>query len=67
MRIYIGPSLNYNKLDQPDLVYLSQWIGSDAINVSMQQDILVGADNNSEDTWKYDVWIERERPEIIIY
>ena len=67
MRIYIGPSLNYNKLDQPDLVYLSQWIGSDAINVSMQQDILVGADNNSEDTWKYDVWIEKERPEIIIY
>ena len=67
MRIYIGPSLNYNKLDQPDLVFLSQWIGSDAINVSMQQDILVGADNNSEDTWKYDVWVEQNRPEIIIY
>ena len=67
MRIYIGPSLNYNKLDQPDLVFLSQWIGSDAINVSMQQDILVGADNNSEDTWKYDVWVEQDRPEIIIY
>jgi len=67
MRIYIGPSINYNKLDQPDLVFLSQWIGSDAINVSMQQDILVGADNNSEDTWKYDVWIEQNRPEIIIY
>ena len=67
MRIYIGPSLNYDKLDQPDLVFLSQWIGSDAINVSMQQDILVGADNNSEDTWKYDVWIEQDRPEIIIY
>ena len=67
MRIYIGPSLNYNKIDQPDLVYLSQWIGADAINVSMQQDILVGADNNSEETWKYDVWIEQDRPEIIIY
>ena len=67
MRIYIGPSLNYNKIDQPDLVYLSQWIGADAINVSMQQDILVGADNNSEDTWKYDVWVEQDRPEIIIY
>jgi len=67
MRIYIGPSLNYNKIDQPDMVYLSQWIGADAINVSMQQDILVGADNNSEDTWKYDVWVEQDRPEIIIY
>ena len=67
MRIYIGPSLNYNKIDQPDLVYLSQWIGADAINVSMQQDILVGSDNNSEDTWKYDVWVEQDRPEIIIY
>ena len=67
MRIYIGPSLNYNNIDQPDLVYLSQWIGADAINVSMQQDILVGSDNNSEDTWKYDVWVEQDRPEIIIY
>ena len=51
MRIYIGPSLNYNKIDQPDMVYLSQWIGADAINVSMQQDILVGSDNNSDSTW----------------
>ena len=67
MRIYIGPSLNYNKIDQPDMVYLSQWIGADAINVSMQQDILVGSDNNSESTWKYDVWLEEDRPEIIIY
>ena len=67
MRIYIGPSLNYNKIDQPDMVYLSQWIGADAINVSMQQDILVGSDNNSESTWKYDVWLEKDRPEIIIY
>ena len=67
MRIYIGPSLNYNKIDQPDMVYLSQWIGADAINVSMQQDILVGSDNNSEDTWKYDVWLEQNRSEIIIY
>jgi hypothetical protein len=67
MRIYIGPSLNYNKIDQPDMVYLSQWIGADAMNVSMQQDILVGSDNNSESTWKYEVWIEQNRPEIIIY
>jgi len=67
MRIYIGPSLNYNKIDQPDMVYLSQWIGADAINVSMQQDILVGSDNNSDSTWKYDVWLEKNRPEIIIY
>ena len=67
MRIYIGPSLNYNKIDQPDMVYLSQWIGADAINVSMQQDILVGSDNITEGTWKYDVWIEQDRPEIIIY
>jgi len=67
MRIYIGPSLNYNKIDQPDMVYLSQWIGADAINVSMQQDILVGSDNGTESTWKYDVWLEENRPEIIIY
>ena len=67
MRIYIGPSLNYNKIDQPDMVYLSQWIGADAINVSMQQDILVGSDNDTESTWKYDVWLEENRPEIIIY
>ena len=67
MRIYIGPSLNYNKIDQPDMVYLSQWIGADAINVSMQQDILVGSDNGTEGTWKYDVWLEKNRPEIIIY
>ena len=67
MRIYIGPSLNYNKIDQPDMVYLSQWIGADAINVSMQQDILVGSDNSSEDTWKYDVWVGQNRSEIIIY
>jgi hypothetical protein len=67
MRIYIGPSLNYNKIDQPDMVYLSQWIGADAINVSMQQDILVGSDNNSESTWKYEAWLEEDRPEIIIY
>ena len=67
MRIYIGPSLNYNKIDQPDMVYLSQWIGADAINVSMQQDILVGLDNGTESTWKYDVWLEKNRPEIIIY
>ena len=67
MRIYIGPSLNHNKIDQPNLVYLSQWIGADAINVSMQQDILVGADNSSSETWKYDTWIEQDRPEIIIY
>ena len=67
MRIYIGPSLNYNKIDQPDMVYLSQWIGADAINVSMQQDILVGSDNGTESTWKYDVWLEKNRPEIIIY
>jgi len=67
MRIYIGPSLNHDKIDQPNLVYLSQWIGADAINVSMQQDILVGADNSSSDTWKYDTWIEQDRPEIIIY
>jgi len=67
MRIYIGPSLNYNKIDQPDMVYLSQWIGADAINVSMQQDILVGSDNGTESTWKYDTWLEEDRPEIIIY
>jgi len=67
LKIYIGPSLNYDKNDQPDMVFLNQWIGADAINVSKQLKILVGNDNTTEDTWKQDIWVEEGRPEITIY
>jgi len=66
MRVYIGPSVDYANLDQEEIVKLNEWIGADAIGVSQYQDILV-ASNQSEDTWKYDVWVEQDRPEIIIY
>ena len=66
MRVYIGPSINHDNLDQAEMVYLNEWIGADAIGVEEQQRILV-ASNHSEDTWKYDVWIEEGRPEIIVY
>tara|TARA_B100001123_G_scaffold386124_1_gene460207 strand:+ start:1622 stop:3340 length:1719 start_codon:yes stop_codon:yes gene_type:complete len=66
MRVYIGPSINHNNLDQAEMVYLNEWIGTDAIGVEEQQRILV-ASNHSEDTWKYDVWMEEGRPEIIVY
>lgn len=66
MRIYIGPSLNHANLDQEKMVRLNEWIGADALGVEQQQGVLV-ASNHSEDTWKYDVWIEEGRPEIIIY
>jgi len=66
MRVYIGPSINHDKLDQAEMVYLNEWVGTDALGVEEQQRILV-ASNHSEDTWKYDVWMEEERPEIIVY
>ena len=66
MRVYIGPSINHDKLDQAEMVYLNEWVGTDALGVEEQQRILV-ASNHSEDTWKYDAWINDERPEITIY
>ena len=66
MRVYIGPSINHDNLDQAEMVYLNEWIGTDAIGVEEQQRILV-ASNHSEDTWKFDVWMEEGRPEIIVY
>ncbi|HJM44852.1 MAG TPA: M20/M25/M40 family metallo-hydrolase [Candidatus Poseidoniaceae archaeon] len=66
MRVYIGPSINHDNLDQAEMVYLNEWIGTDAIGVEEQQRILV-ASNHSEDTWKFDVWMEEDRPEIIVY
>ena len=66
MRIYIGPSLDHADLDQGEMVRLNEWIGSDALGVEQQQGVLV-ASNHSEDTWKYEVWVEQGRPEIAIY
>ena len=66
MRVYIGPSENHDSVDQPGMVGLANWIGSDALGVEEQMGILVGTDH-SEDTWKVDAWQEMDRPEIIVY
>ena len=66
MRVYIGPGPNHDQLDQPGMVGLSNWIGNDALGLEEQIGTLVGV-NYSADTWKTDVWLEMERPEIIVY
>ena len=66
MRVYIGPGPNHDKLDQPGMVGLSTWIGSDALGLEEQMETLVGA-NYSVDTWKADIWLDMDRPEIIVY
>jgi hypothetical protein len=66
MRVYIGPSSSHEGLDQPGMVHLSEWIGADALGLEKQMGTLVGTGLN-EDTWKYDAWINDERPEITIY
>ncbi len=66
MRVYIGPGPNHDSLDQPGMVGLSNWIGSDALGLEEQMGTLVGA-NYSADTWKTDVWLDMGRPEIIVY
>jgi len=66
MRVYIGPGPNHDKLDQPGMVGLSNWIGSDALGLEEQMGTLVGT-NYSADTWKTDVWLDSDRPEIIVY
>ena len=66
MRVYIGPGPNHDSLDQPGMVGLSNWIGADALGLEEQMGTLVGV-NYSADTWKTDVWLDMDRPEIIVY
>ena len=66
MRVYIGPGPNHDHLDQPGMVGLSNWIGSDALGLEEQMGTLIGT-NYSADTWKTDVWLDMDRPEIIVY
>ena len=66
MRVYLGPSLDHDVINQPVMVGLTLWIGADAIGVEQQQSILVG-EGFAEDTWKVDDWLDRGRPEIVIY
>ena len=66
MRVYIGPGPNHDSLDQPGMVGLSNWIGSDALGLEEQMGTLVG-DGYSADTWKTDLWLDMDRPEIIVY
>ena len=66
MRVYIGPSLDHDIMNQPGMVGLALWIGSDAIGVEEQMSTLVGTDLPA-DTWKVDDWMAKDRPEIIVY
>lgn len=66
MRVYIGPSVDHDVMNQPGMVNLALWIGSDAIGVEEQMSTLVG-EGHSADTWKVDDWLAKDRPEIIVY
>ena len=66
LRVYIGPGPNHDRLNQPGMVGLSNWIGSDALGLQDQMGTLVGA-NYSEETWKTDAWLDMDRPEVIVY
>ena len=66
MRVYIGPSLDHDVMNQPGMVGLAMWIGSDAIGVEEQMAPLLG-EGHSAETWKVDDWMAKDRPEIIIY
>ena len=66
MRVYIGPSLDHDIMNQPGMVGLAMWIGSDAIGVEEQMAMLIGTDHPA-DTWKVDDWMAKDRPEIIVY
>ena len=66
MRVYIGPSVDHDVINQPEIVHLSEWIGGDALGLEEQMGTLVGV-NYSADTWKTDVWLDKDRPEIIVY
>ena len=66
MRVYIGPSLDHDVMNQPGMVGLAMWIGSDAIGVAEQMAPLLGTGHSAE-TWKVDDWMAKDRPEIIVY
>ena len=66
MRVYIGPSLDHDVMNQPGMVGLAMWIGSDAIGVEEQMAPLLGTGHSAE-TWKVDDWMAKDRPEIIVY
>ena len=66
MRVYIGPSLDHDVMNQPGMVNLALWIGSDAVGVEEQMSTLIGTDH-AADTWKVDDWLAKDRPEIIVY
>ena len=66
MRVYIGPSLDHDVMNQPEMVGLALWIGSDAIGVEEQMSPLLG-DGHAPETWKVDDWMAKDRPEIIVY
>ena len=66
MRVYIGPSLDHDVMNQPGMVGLAMWIGSDAIGVEEQMSPLLGEGYDVE-TWKVDDWMAKDRPEIIVY
>ena len=66
MRVYIGPGPNHDRFDQPGMVTLSNWIGSDALALEEQMGTLVGT-NYTAETWKTEVWLDMDRPEIIVY
>ena len=66
MRVYIGPSLDHDVMNQPGMVGLAMWIGSDAIVVEEQMSPLLGEGYDAE-TWKVDDWMAKDRPEIIVY
>ena len=66
MRVYIGPSLDHDLMNQPGMVGLAMWIGSDAIGVEEQMSPLIGTGYDAE-TWKVDDWMAKDRPEIIVY
>ena len=66
MRVYIGPSLDHDVMNQPGMVNLALWIGSDAVGVEEQMSTLIGTGYDSS-TWKVDDWLAKDRPEIIVY
>ena len=66
MRVYIGPSLDHDVMNQPGMVGLAMWIGSDAIGVEEQMSPLLGEGYDAT-TWKVDDWLAKDRPEIIVY
>ncbi len=66
MRVYIGPSLDHDVMNQPGMVNLALWIGSDAVGVEEQMSTLIGVGYDAS-TWKVDDWLAKDRPEIIVY